>query len=148
MSDVAVASKSSSTVSIASKLPFPLRLQLQKSLSRVEDAFGGGVREVETRIKYGQTIVIDGWARKVGEDTDKHIAGGFALTHGVDADFWNEWKKQNAGFAPLENGLIFAAGKESVIADKAKEMRSLKSGFEPADPANVPDEFKAKIIAA
>ena len=130
---------SSGTVTVASKLPFPLRLQLQKPVKRVErDA--GGTHEVESYVKTGKTVVIQGCARPVGVDSDKHLVGGFALTHDVDADFWAEWVKQHEGFEPLEKGLIFAAPKGGTQSE-AKNRRDLVSGFEPLNPSRPPAEF-------
>jgi hypothetical protein len=137
----APASTSASTVTVASKLPFSLRLQLQKKLSRTEDAFGGGVREVVSRIKDGRTLVIEGCSRPVGVDSEKQLVGGFALTHNVDAEFWNTWLAENGEFPPVEKGLIFATPKAGGTESEARDRRSLISGFEPVNPDAVPAEF-------
>ena len=147
MSNNPPAPNPAATICVASKLPFPLRLELQRSTARMERDSGGEHR-VESFVKTGKFFIIDGCARPVNADSEKHLVGGFALTHGVDAEFWAEWVKQNQGCAPLDNGLIFAASKSGYVADKAKEMKGLRSGFEPVDPKNLPKEFVSVTEAA
>jgi PHD/YefM family antitoxin component YafN of YafNO toxin-antitoxin module len=49
----------------------------------------------------------------------------------VDASYWAAWKKANAGFAPLETGMIFEAKNQSEAKSKAKELKKEKTGHEP-----------------
>lgn len=52
----------------------------------------------------------------------------------IDAEFWQAWKKENAGLDMLKNGLIFEApvGKSAELKAKAKD--SGKTGLEAIDP--------------
>lgn len=136
------------TVTVASKLPFPLKLQLQQSYEVTEEVFGGGVRKKTRWQKVGKEVVIQGCSYDRGKPHEKQIVGGAALTHGVDADFWNAWLEQHKTYSPVVNGLIFAQAKPADAISEAKEMAELKSGFEPTDPNDMPDEFKAAVKAA
>ena len=131
------------TVTVASKLPFPLVLQLEESYGITEEVFGGGVREKVRWRKVGERVVINGCAIPMDRPTEKQIVGGAAFTHGVDAEFFAKWMEQKRNFAPVVNGLIFAAAKPADVVAEAKDLKDLKSGFEPVDPENLPDEFKA-----
>ncbi len=142
MSAASPAATSGQTVTVASKFPLPIRLHLQKKITAREVTADGTVRAAEAYVKDGnKTFVVDGCARRVGEDTDKTIVGGFALTHGVPADFWEAWVKQNEEFPPYANGLIFAAPKNGTADGMARERKDFRSGFEPLDPKHWPAEF-------
>jgi hypothetical protein len=123
------------TVTVASKLPHGLILQNSRPIMDGE--------KVLTWVKEGPEVVIKGAATRVGEVIGKEIAGGFALTHGVDAEFFAAWIAHHAEFPAVKEGLIFAYEKPNAAASQAKEFAELKSGFEPVDPENLPDEFKA-----
>lgn len=62
------------------------------------------------------------------------VIGGYGITHGVDKEFFEEWKRINADFPPLKKGLIFAHDKPASAAAQAKEQAELKSGFEGMNP--------------
>lgn len=49
----------------------------------------------------------------------------------VDADFWEAWKKEFKGFAPLETGAIFEAKNESEAKAVHRELKKEKTGHEP-----------------
>lgn len=134
------------TVTVASKLPFPLRLQLQKANVVTEEIPGIGIRERKRWNAVGDSIIINGCAVDRERPSEKQVVAGAALTFGVDAEFWGEWEawaKEN--FEPYKRGLIFANEKQASVISEAKELADEKSGFEPADPKNLPDEFKANI---
>ena len=132
------------TVTVASKLPWPLRLQLQESYPVSEEIFGGGVREKMRYRKVGPEVVINGCAVHMDRPNDKQIVGGAALTHGVDADFWAKWVEQHKGFPPVRDGLIFAHAKPEVAASEARNVERIKSGFEATDPSDLPEEFRER----
>ncbi|MBO1325351.1 hypothetical protein K2X14_11570 [Acetobacter sp. TBRC 12305] len=52
----------------------------------------------------------------------------------VDAAFWSAWKEQNANYAPLKSGLIFAAAKESDAVSMLAERGQERTGLEGLDP--------------
>jgi len=69
------------------------------------------------------------------------IVGGYALTPGIPADFWNTWIEQNKladYFRPpdgAEHGMVFAYATTESARDAAKEQKGLKSGLEPLSTA-------------
>lgn len=123
------------TVSVACKLPHGLVLQNSRA---VMDG-----KKVLKWIKDGPEVVIKGAAVHVGEPAGKDISGGFALTHGVDAEFFRNWLEHHAEFPAVKQGLIFAHEQKASAADEAKDRAGIESGFEPLDPENVPAEFRA-----
>lgn len=54
----------------------------------------------------------------------------YGLTE-VDADFWAQWKKEFAGFQPLESGAIFEAKDRKDAEAIHKELKKEKTGHEP-----------------
>jgi len=139
----------SGTVTVASKLPFPLRLQCQEPTTITEEIPGFGRKERTRWNPVGKVIVINGCSVDHAKPSEKILAGGAALTHGVDADFWAKWEAWALeNFEPYQSGKIFAQEKPAAAVAEAKERSNEKSGFEPVDPANLPDEFKAAVEKA
>lgn len=52
----------------------------------------------------------------------------------VDAEFWEIWKTAYRSYAPLKKGSIFEARSEQDVAAKMKDLRKVKTGFEPISP--------------
>jgi hypothetical protein len=67
------------------------------------------------------------------------IKGATYMTTTVDADFWADWKAAHTDFQPYKSQAIFEAGGLREADDKAKELSSVKTGFEPVkkDDLNV-----------
>ena len=68
---------------------------------------------------------------------------GFALTYGVPADLWAEWKEQNKDAEILKRGHIFAHGEEKSVRAEANEKRAEKTGLERLDPKKLPKKIEA-----
>ena len=58
------------------------------------------------------------------------LEGGFALTHGIPAEFWETWLEQNKLADYVKNNMIFALDRAGA-RDKSRELGELKSGMEP-----------------
>lgn len=99
----------SGTVIIGCRLPSGILLELANGQS-VEIA---GQRQAQER----SPIIL------LSEDD-------YGITE-VDADFWAQWKKEFAGFQPLESGAIFEAKNDKDAKAIAKELRKEKTGHEP-----------------
>jgi hypothetical protein len=136
------------TVSVASKLPHGLRLQLQQPIEVDEPVMGGGVRSVTRHQHYGNVVLLKGAAVTPQLGGEHRIEGGFAITAGVDADFFNKWMEQNKDHDAVKNGFIFAAEKPADVSAHIKLMKGEAGGFEPTDPSSLPAEFKKKIATA
>jgi hypothetical protein len=138
------------TVTIACKIPNGLLLQVFNMVDHDEPVFGGGVRVVKRAVQVGDRIKVNGPARYMGQELPHDIKGGCGLTYGVDADFWAKWLEQNKTAPYVTNGLIFAqpTGKPGDIDAQIKDHKKLKSGMEPLDLNDMPEEFRGKIAKA
>ena len=126
------------TVTIACKLPHGLRLRLHEWAEVQEPVLGGGTRIEKRARPTGQEVVVKGVAHEASKSPDAPMAFGYALTHGVDADFWEKWVAQNKGSTVLEGGMTFAHAKPADAEAHAREGRAVRSGLEPLDPNNLP----------
>lgn len=136
------------TVSVACKLPHGLILQHQKAEKLNEPVMGGGTREVTRYVRTGKTVVIKGFSLPSGAAPPSAALGGYAITHGVEADFFTEWLKQNQEMDIVQQGLIFAHEKPAEVEKFAKDNRAVLSGLEPIDPNGLPAEFRRVIKTA
>jgi hypothetical protein len=59
------------------------------------------------------------------------ISGGFAITTGVDRDWWEKWLEQNHESDLVKNKLIWALPNEQDVIKEARNLKEIKSGFEP-----------------
>ena len=123
----------SGTVVVACKLPHGLMLEVvdQSVFKDIDPKVGVVARPP------GQRIHIAGSARPVGvplpEDAAQ-VVGGYALTPGVSATFWDAWLEQNKDAPFVRNKLIFAHEKAGSAVSEAKENREVRSGFEGMNP--------------
>lgn len=62
------------------------------------------------------------------------IVGGYGITEGVDAAFFEAWKKTYADSPAVKNGLVFAHGKTGDVEAQAREQAEIRTGLEPLDP--------------
>lgn len=129
----------SNTVTVACKLPHGLRLRLHDMVDVSEAMAGGGSRKVQRAQVRGESVLIKGYLEKYDPKLPPAARGSsFALTHGVDKDFWDAWVKQNSTLDAVKNGLIFASDKADTVEAMVREGRDLRSGLEPVDPSNLP----------
>jgi hypothetical protein len=133
----AVHAKKNSTgfVSVACKIPNGLVLQLCKEVKYWEET-PGGARERKRFDKFGARYLLAGPAYPVGTTAPGYpdrplIAGGYAITKDIPADFWDAWIEQNRASSFVENLQVFALPDIASIRDQAKERREVRSGFEP-----------------
>jgi hypothetical protein len=149
--------KSPGTVTVACKVPIGVELQLQRKETWTEETPTGG-RDRVRFVKTGRIITVRGPAVPNGQAPEgyvrpHHIAGGYALTPGVPAEFWYTWLEENKDTDLVMNGLIFAHGRRDDVLAEAKEKRDLRSGTEalippgesgPRDP-RIPRALNARI---
>lgn len=135
------------TITVACKLPHGLELQLQREEKAQEPTLGGS-KTVKRYVKAGEIVTIKGWAHPAESAPLVPIAGGFALTHGIDAEFWALWLEQNADHPAVKGGFIYASGKAADVEAHTRLYESERSGFEPHDPKNPIPEFSRRIETA
>lgn len=82
--------------------------------------------------------------RIIGSDGNA-VNGSYGVTE-VDAEFWADWIKANAKFAPVVAGAIFADEKPAELEAKAKEAKQRKTGLEPLEKSG--DERAAGVSVA
>jgi hypothetical protein len=77
-----------------------------------------------------------------GLNTTRIVAvGGFGITEGVPADFFDAWEKKMKGFKVFKNGLIFKVESKDTESFEAvaKEMKGQKTGLERLVPKTTKD---------
>ena len=126
------------TVSVACKLPHGLQLRVFDMITTSEPVMGGGMRDVKTARQVGEPVIIKGNAHPQNEAPRAEISSGYAITHGVDKDFWDLWVTQNASHEAVRNGLIFAHEKVGNTAAEAREKVEVRSNLERLDPTKLP----------
>ena len=126
------------TVTVACKLPNGHVLRLSEMVSRREPMMGGGYQEVKRASWLPDRYVLRGTASLQGVALPYPLIGGYALTPGIPAEFWDRWKEQYADSDLLKNNVIFAHSRQDHIQDWAKEHKSQKSGLERIDPEHPP----------
>lgn len=128
------------TVTIACKLPSGLLLRVFKMEESQEPVMGGGFRSVKVARQVGETVRINGCAHPQDKAPLQPIVQGtgYALTPGVDKEFWDTWLAQNKDLMAVRNGLIFAHEKEASTVAEAREKKSVRSGLERLDPDKLP----------
>jgi len=137
------------TVSVASKLPMPFTLQLHTKTIKHEPVMGGGSREVVEYVqRYGSpTFVVDGNSFPQNKGPHQQLAAGFAITHGIPKDFWEEWISQQGDSDIVRNGMIFGHSETASTMAEAKEKEREKSGMERLDPLNLPKGLQTAAAA-
>jgi hypothetical protein len=136
------------TVTVACKVPNGLWMQVFQMEDAQEPVMGGGWKTVKRAVRAGQPVKINGPAVAYGKPAPHDIRFGVGLTYGVDADFYTAWAEQNKGSDFIVKRLVYAHAKTIEIDAQSKDQVSIKSGMEPIDPHNLPDEFKRKITTA
>lgn len=121
------------TVTVACKVPNGLILRLFDMVDVEEPVMGGGVRVVKrARPRDGQ-VTLNGPAVPYGERRPAG-AGGYAYTFGVDAEFFEEWLKQNAETDVVRNELVKHAASRSRLDGVCRDLKDVRSGLEPITP--------------
>ena len=135
-------SANGTTVTVCCKLPNGMRLRVYGFGERHEPVLGGGTRAVRQAFPMGDEVVIAGWSHPQNRAPENQIVAGYAVTHGVDAQFWEQWLEQNKDAEFVTKGLIFAHAQAQSAIDKAKDGAKIKSGLERLDPSKMPGKLE------
>lgn len=127
---------------VALKLPNGLVLQLQKEVETWEASFAGGRTVKSWKPVLGRRHVLKGNAQTIEMQRAGLIpdTGGYALTHGVPADIWNQWFEHNKPTGDFEgnplivNELIAAFDNETDAMVWCLAHSATRSGLERIDP--------------
>lgn len=127
-------------VTVACKLPHGLTLRVFRMEDFAEPVMGGGTRTVKKAILAAEPVTLNRAAAPQGESHEHRVIGGYALTPGIDADFWGTWLEQNKDSDIVRNRLVFALEKEASVESKAREHKDTTSGLERLDVRSVPSK--------
>lgn len=136
-------SSSGEKVIIASKLPMAVELQLCEMVEKRFHHMQNSWTELVAH-KVGQVVRINGAAYPKGEPPEgfrdrPDMSAGYALTFGVDKDFWERYVEQNADAPYIRSGAIFAASTRDEVKQRSrKEMAGLFTGLDPVNPKGDP----------
>lgn len=139
------------TVTVACKLPHGLVLRLMNKTTVPEGQRDGGTKNVPKWVPRPQspTITLKGYLDKYQPGLPPAARGSsYALTPGIDKDFFDEWLKQNHDLDAVVNGLVFADEKLDAVEAMTREMADVRSGLEPIDPSKLPRGIQAGTTAA
>lgn len=123
----------SGQVTVACKIPNGLILQLSQLVDTAE-VTPQGYRTIKKAQPIGPQVHIAGYSAPFMAAARAPIVCGYALTRGVDADFWEAWLNQNHDADCVRNGLIFAHEKTADTRAQAKEQRAVTDNQGPLVP--------------
>jgi len=103
-----------------------------------EPVLGGPPRRKKEAMAIGDPVTIKGNSLPMNIQSDAPFSQGFALTHNVDAEFWEKWYEQNKTSPIVRNGLIYASDKQLNIQAHTKDHKDVRSGFERMSPDGDP----------
>lgn len=128
------------TVTVACKLPHGLILRLYDMVDFDEPAAGGGYRTIKRAQPRPGQVVIKGYLSRYRGASIQPLAesSSYALTHGVDKDFFDRWLVDNKDNPAVVNKLIFASDKPETVQGIAREHAKVRTGLEPINPSRLP----------
>lgn len=130
-------------VTVACKIAVPwFALQLCER-REVSENTQTGPRTIEQWFRTGRVVNVRGTAYPAGTPPEgfparPQLVAGYALTHGVDKEFWDAWVAQQAKAPYVQSGMIMAYEKLDMINGAARERVNELSGLEPLNPKSDP----------
>jgi len=131
------------TVTVASKHPQDIELRVMEKYTQRVTYQSMTVDEEHWRSK-GRHYVVKGNSKPTNGNYRAPIAGGYALTRGIPAEFWDEWCKQNEGSPLLKpdgfdgQPILHALERPREVAAWAKDHAFVRSNMEPMSPEDDP----------
>lgn len=127
-------------VTVASKLPMALELQLCTKRS-VQMKNGNNAWVEDVFAKSGPIVTIAGTAYPNGQPPEgmpekPQMVAGCALTFGVDKAFFDKWLEDNADQPMVKNRMIFAHERLDHVKGIAQETKLNLSGLNALTPDN------------
>ena len=147
-----VPSSAGAKVIVALKLGVTgIQIQLCEMVKKFEQNMQGG-RDVTEANRVGNVVIIRGTAYPRGTPPEgfpsaPEIVAGYALTRGIDRDFWAKWWEQNQKNPLVMNEFIFADESEDRVRKMALERAALSSGLDPINPKKGANDARIKEFA-
>lgn len=104
---------------------------------------------VGCKIPNGLHLDLGGKRITLNGSSSSLVIGGYGLTEGVPAEFFEAWMKAYADSPAVTNGLVFAQEKAADARAQALDQAEIKTGLEPLNPnkpgANLAPENPAEL---
>jgi hypothetical protein len=113
------------TVTVACKLPNGLHIENRTADASSPSGYGAPARVTLVGSEHRRDEMgnpIHAW----------EMSNTFGLTPNVDADFFDQWMKENAESPLVKNRIVFAHGKDT--RGMTAEFKDVKTGLEGLDP--------------
>ena len=140
------------TVTVASKLPMPLVLQLHSPVEQMQVHAGGVHKFIQFEVRRGApTYTVVGNSIPHNSAPKQMIANGFGITPGIPKAFWEEWLEQHKDLQYVKEGMIFAHEELISVHSMAREREKIVTGLERIDrynPQSRQEQSKFKIVEA
>lgn len=134
-------------VVVACKLPAGIVIRGYVKGTERESVVGGGTRDYDVFRWSGQEAQIFGTAAPFGHQPKCPVVAGYALTHNVSKDLWDDWYSANKDGNLCANKLIFAYESQDRVNGAARENEKAITGFETIDPENPGKKIKGIVKA-
>ena len=138
-------------VTVASKLP--MSFEMQTCRKRVEQRrHQGEVYTEEVYFKDGPIAIINGYSYPNGGTVPEgfrprpKMVAGYALTHNVSKDLFDQWMIENKDSAMVRNRLVYGFEQIDTVQGKAREGTDVDSGLGPLWPDNNDRRMPKKVI--
>lgn len=127
------------TVTVASKLSFPLILAVNKGHWEECQGPQGSFKTFVIEGRETHTVQGFGPKRRLESNGDftgetNRVIGDFGLTPGIPHDFMEQWLYENRDSAYVRGGFIFVHSKQGMVLGYAKEHAELMCGAEALIP--------------
>lgn len=112
-----------------------LDLQVFRKVAKMQDT-QTGPRKVEEYVREPSIVRVRGTAYPRGTVPPGYperpeMWHGYALTRGVDKEFWDLYEEQNRNSPYVKNDLLFACENENDVRARALSGRDVKSSIDP-----------------
>lgn len=116
----------------------------QEETSNMSEEKISGTVTIGCKLPCGLVMTYKGKSVELKGSRESRILNGYGLTHNVDAEFWEGWKKAHAKLPFVKGELVFAYGDQRSAEDMAAERQNERTGLEGLDP-NKPGKDLEKV---
>lgn len=138
---VVKASSAGAKVAVACKIGVAyIDLQIFRPVTKMQDT-QTGPREVREFVRQQQIVRVRGTAYPRGTVPTGYPArpemwNGFAITFGIDKEFWELYEEQNRNSPFIKNGLLIADEDQNRLRARTLDGRDVRSSIDPVTGDN------------